>query len=43
MQVLTEGTHLSLKGVDDEVKRMRLHTLDTLLHNMVTVLVLHTL
>lgn len=36
-------THLSLKGVDDEVQRMRLNTLDTLLHHVVTVLVLHTL
>ena len=40
---LTEGTHLSLKGVYDEVQRVRLDTLDTLLHHVVTVLVLHTL
>ncbi len=39
----TEGTHLTLKGVNDEVQRVRLDTLDTLLHYMVTVLVLHTL
>ncbi len=39
----TEGTHLSLEGVYDEVQRVRLDTLDTLLHHVVTVLVLHTL
>lgn len=37
------GTHLSLEGVDDEVQRVRLDTLDALLHHMVTILVLHTL
>lgn len=37
---LTEGTYLSLKGVYDEVQGMRLDTLDTLLHHVVTVLVL---
>jgi len=41
--VSTEGTHLSLKGFDDEVQRMRLDTFDTLLHHVVTVLILHTL
>lgn len=39
----TEETHLSLKGVYDEVQRMRLDTLDALLHHVVTVLVLHAL
>lgn len=39
----TVGTHLSLKGVYDEVQCVRLDTLDTLLHHVVTVLVLHTL
>lgn len=38
-----EGTHLSLKGVDDEVQRMRLDTFDTLLYHVVAVLVLYTL
>lgn len=37
------GTHLSLEGVDDEVQRVGLDTLDALLHHMVTILVLHTL
>ncbi|TNN85758.1 hypothetical protein EYF80_004005 [Liparis tanakae] len=37
------GTHLSLKGVDDEVQRMRLNTLDAFLHHVVTVLVLYAL
>lgn len=41
--VRTEGTHLSLEGVYDEVQRMRLDTLDTLLHHVVTVLILHAL
>lgn len=39
----TVGTHLSLKGVYDEVQCVRLDTFDTLLHHVVTVLVLHTL
>lgn len=43
VRALTEETHLSLKGVYDEVQSVRLDTLDTLLHYMVTVLVLHTL
>lgn len=37
------GYYLSLEGVYDEVQRMRLHTLDALLHHVVAVLVLHTL
>lgn len=41
--VPTEATHLSLEGVYDEVQRVRLDALDTLLHHVVTVLVLHTL
>lgn len=36
-------THLSLEGVNDEVQRVGLDALDTLLHHMVPVLVLHTL
>lgn len=43
LRASAEGTHLSLEGVDDEVQRVRLDTFDTLLHNVVTVLVLHTL
>lgn len=35
--------HLSLEGVDDEVQRVGLDALDTLLYHMVPVLVLHTL
>lgn len=38
-----EGAHLSLKGVYDEVQRVRLDALDALLHHVVAVLVLHTL
>lgn len=38
-----EETHLSLKGVYDEVQCVRLDTFNTLLHHVVTVLVLHTL
>lgn len=36
-------TDLSLKGFDDEVQRVWLDTFDTLLHHMVTVLVLYAL
>lgn len=36
-------TDLSLKGFDDEVQRVRLDTFDTLLHHMVTILVLYAL
>lgn len=43
VSALQQGTHLSLEGIYDEVKRVRLDTLNTLLHYMVTVLVLHTL
>lgn len=41
--VHTKGTHLSLEGINDEVQGVWLDTLDTLLHHVVTVLVLHTL
>lgn len=36
-------THLPLKGVDDELQGLRLHTLDALLHHVVPVLVFHAL
>lgn len=36
-------THLSLEGVYDEVQRVGLDALDTLLYHVVPVLVLHTL
>ena len=35
--------HLALEGVDDELQGLRLDTLDALLHDMVAILVLHTL
>ena len=37
------GSHLALEGVDDELQGLGLDTLDTLLHHMVPVLILHTL
>lgn len=36
-------TYLSLKSINDELQRLGLHTLNTLLHHMITILVFHTL
>lgn len=36
-------THLSFEGINDELKSMRLDTLNALLHHMVAILILHTL
>ena len=35
--------YLAFKGIDDELKRMRGYTLDALLNNVVSILVLNTL
>lgn len=43
VEIFFVQTDLSLKGFDDEVQRVRLDTFDTLLHHMVTVLVLYAL
>lgn len=36
-------TYLSLKGVNDELQGLGLHTLDALLNHMIAILVFHTL
>ena len=41
--VIWRKTHLSFKGVDDELEGVRLDALNALLHNVVPVLIFHTL
>ncbi len=36
-------THLSFEGINDELKSMRLDTLNALLHHMIAILIFHTL
>lgn len=36
-------TYLSLKRINDKLQGLRLHTLNTLLHHMITILVFHAL
>lgn len=36
-------SYLSLEGIDNELKGLRLDTLDTFLYHMVSILVLYTL
>lgn len=39
----SKETHLSFECINDELKSMRLDTLNAFLHNMIAILILHTL